>query len=395
MAAASKGNGKPAPDPSGARPAHVHALLAQAREALRDSDSPSFAETEGSAELAVQAAADALRAAVDASAQTPEKALELARLAMELQVAANELRQRALRRRIDGLSAIQTALGELRTIGSVEEMLERATIVLCQRCGFDRASLLRIEGSEAVLASAFAEGDPGLLVRLQKIIEATGSIQLQHRLLETDMVRRRMPILVRDVQNDGRTASPIPPIRVPGGPSSYVAAPVMPEGRVIGVLHADVHRSGREADVIDRDILWAFAEGYGYALERTLLVGRLRTTWKRMRELMHDAESDLTDTALQLARAEHGEDAVASAATVLIARSDSHHDRLASLLTNRELEVLEMMAQGATNRQIASQFVISEGTVKSHVRNVLRKLHSANRSEAVSRYFRMMSHQSD
>jgi DNA-binding NarL/FixJ family response regulator len=64
--------------------------------------------------------------------------------------------------------------------------------------------------------------------------------------------------------------------------------------------------------------------------------------------------------------------------------------RLAGLLTAREIEVLKLMAAGETNAGIARELVISEGTVKSHVKSVLRKLRVANRAQAVARYFRVM-----
>jgi len=60
-----------------------------------------------------------------------------------------------------------------------------------------------------------------------------------------------------------------------------------------------------------------------------------------------------------------------------------------SLLTPRELVVLVRLAEGETNAGIARRLVISEGTVKSHVKSLLRKLHVANRAEAVSRYHRI------
>jgi len=46
--------------------------------------------------------------------------------------------------------------------------------------------------------------------------------------------------------------------------------------------------------------------------------------------------------------------------------------------------VLKLMAAGDTNARIASKLIISEGTVKSHVKHILRKLCAANRAEAVS-----------
>ncbi len=53
-------------------------------------------------------------------------------------------------------------------------------------------------------------------------------------------------------------------------------------------------------------------------------------------------------------------------------------------LTAREVEVVRELANGATNREIANRFVISENTVKNHVRNVLAKLHLRNRREVAA-----------
>lgn len=51
-------------------------------------------------------------------------------------------------------------------------------------------------------------------------------------------------------------------------------------------------------------------------------------------------------------------------------------------LSERELEVLRLIAEGASNETIASKLVISEKTVKSHVSNILSKLHVADRTQA-------------
>jgi NarL family two-component system response regulator LiaR len=50
-------------------------------------------------------------------------------------------------------------------------------------------------------------------------------------------------------------------------------------------------------------------------------------------------------------------------------------------LTERELEVLKLIASGLTNNQIAEKLVISENTVKGHVSNILSKLHVADRTQ--------------
>ena len=52
-------------------------------------------------------------------------------------------------------------------------------------------------------------------------------------------------------------------------------------------------------------------------------------------------------------------------------------------LTDRELEVLRLVARGKSNREIARDLFISENTVKNHVRNILEKLQLHSRMEAV------------
>ena len=52
-------------------------------------------------------------------------------------------------------------------------------------------------------------------------------------------------------------------------------------------------------------------------------------------------------------------------------------------LTEREMEVLKLVAKGKNNRDIAKELFISENTVKNHIRNILEKLHLHSRMEAV------------
>ncbi len=55
---------------------------------------------------------------------------------------------------------------------------------------------------------------------------------------------------------------------------------------------------------------------------------------------------------------------------------------LENLLTERELEVLRLVAQGLANKVIADRLEISERTARTHVSNILEKLHLANRTQA-------------
>jgi DNA-binding NarL/FixJ family response regulator len=53
-------------------------------------------------------------------------------------------------------------------------------------------------------------------------------------------------------------------------------------------------------------------------------------------------------------------------------------------VTRRELEILRLVAEGMSNREIARRLVITEGTVKNHVHNALEKLHMDNRIQAAA-----------
>jgi len=67
-----------------------------------------------------------------------------------------------------------------------------------------------------------------------------------------------------------------------------------------------------------------------------------------------------------------------------MARKDEEKQQMpAPRLTDREMEVLKLVAKGMNNRDIAKQLFISENTVKNHVRNILEKLHLHSRMEAV------------
>jgi ATP/maltotriose-dependent transcriptional regulator MalT len=54
-------------------------------------------------------------------------------------------------------------------------------------------------------------------------------------------------------------------------------------------------------------------------------------------------------------------------------------------LSPREMEILRLVVDGLSNRQIADRLIISLGTVKAHVHNIFEKLHAQTRTQAVGR----------
>ncbi|HWE90059.1 MAG TPA: LuxR C-terminal-related transcriptional regulator [Pseudonocardiaceae bacterium] len=298
-----------------------------------------------------------------------------------------EIREFADRERLARSRALDAGLARLRPVRDPDELLDRVCPAVVDSCGFDRVMLSRVEGSVWRPWKSYA-GELGDAERsFREWISAVPEIELGSMLLETEMVRRREPALITDPARDRRVYQPM--VRA-AGLRSYVAAPLMPSGRVIGLLHAD-YADPVDALVtaLDRDILWAFAEEFGRLFERAVLLNRLGEQRERVRAAMRGVESVLEDLAsaeIALATRAQASELVAGRAASGLGRSPAG---LASLLTGRELEVLSLMATGATNQRIADELVITSGTVKSHVKRILRKLCAENRAQAISQYLRL------
>jgi two-component system, NarL family, response regulator LiaR len=97
--------------------------------------------------------------------------------------------------------------------------------------------------------------------------------------------------------------------------------------------------------------------------------------------LKNIAASELAD-AIRAAHA--GRPTLAPEATSALIHSATGGPAIGSDLTEREREVLVLMAEGLSNSQIAGRLFVSDSTVKFHVSSVLRKLGAASRTEAVS-----------
>ena len=82
-----------------------------------------------------------------------------------------------------------------------------------------------------------------------------------------------------------------------------------------------------------------------------------------------------------------GRDIVGAIRTVALGMSvfASEAEQAMRMLTSRELEVLELIGSGATNREIAEQLTLSTNTIKDHTSALYRKVKARNRAEAVVR----------
>jgi LuxR family maltose regulon positive regulatory protein len=93
---------------------------------------------------------------------------------------------------------------------------------------------------------------------------------------------------------------------------------------------------------------------------------------------------DLTDLLRDVAARGCAVDFVKRLLAAIEERSSPRLPGLVEPLSERELEVLRLVAVGLSNRQIASQLVLSEATVKKHINNIYGKLNAHKRTEAVA-----------
>jgi DNA-binding CsgD family transcriptional regulator len=289
--------------------------------------------------------------------------------------------------RLERLELLDAGLAPLRFVHSPNELLSKACETVVRSCGFDRAMLSRVENSTWRPWKSYAVADREFEREFRNWISKTPEIPLDHLLLESEMIRRHGPALVTDPGDDSHVYQPL--VKA-SGLKSYVAAPLMPTGKVIGFLHAD-YESAMVTE-LDRDILWAFAEAFGHIFERAVLITRLREQREQVRDAIRTVEQvleELANAEIQLGVRAGRERGTGTQTRLPPGPSPTPGSRIESLLTPRELEVLTLMATGATNNRIAEQLVITDGTVKSHVKRILRKLRAANRSEAIARYLRL------
>jgi LuxR family transcriptional regulator, regulator of acetate metabolism len=265
------------------------------------------------------------------------------------------------------LRSVQRALLRLGSEQSLGRLVNLAPRLACQALELDRAMLLHISGNTIVSGTAWWGGDQIAASDFARFLRAAHP-QLTSCPPEFESVQRQLPILVANAQ---RREDIYRPLVHAARSEAYVVAPMIRGDRVIGLLHADRYPVvDRQLDVLDRDLLWTFATGLADLIDRAAARGLKSGNGAIWSEPNVGREPAAAEEPPALA-----------AVPLLSGRSGT-----LALLTSREHEVLRLLAEGAANATIASRLVISEATVKSHVRHILRKLRAANRTEAVIRY---------
>jgi DNA-binding CsgD family transcriptional regulator len=310
--------------------------------------------------------------------------------------AMERLRDRATKR-FETLSCAYEVAMSLARFNSPSELLLQTARTLGTSGAFKRVLVSTIDVRTLVPAAAHFEvgDDPEIDADLASDVVARlgeSPVRLTHQLVETDVVRRRRAALVRIAANNQRVPARLTEIV---GWAAYVVAPITSGAAVIGTIHAD-RGPNIPLDVLDRDGLEEFASVLSQLYERAEIRRGLieeRDAMRRFLDRLNALSISQADTLITLSG--HEEESATPPAIAAAERRSRHtteDDRLvfAGLLTPRELEVVRLLAEGGTNRTIAQALVLSDTTVKFHVNNILRKLHVANRAQAVARYFSLL-----
>jgi DNA-binding CsgD family transcriptional regulator len=281
------------------------------------------------------------------------------------------------------LSRINESVACLGRAGSPAELARLAPAALCAAGEFDRVMISGVNGSTWTPGAVHVAvgADDQVNARLLASFPAV-EVPLISALVETEVLRHRVPMLV-GAAPAGHTSSRLGEL---SRSRAYVVAPIVIADRVAGFFHADTYTSRRMLTAADKVGVQAFADMFGLLYERAAMTQRLRDQQQAVADCLSSAMEDAPSAGSavgHLARAE-----------LLPARQPPAGDGAWSPagrggLTGREWEILRLLATGATNSQIAATLVVSESTVKSHIKRILRKLPAANRAEAVYRYTRL------
>jgi DNA-binding CsgD family transcriptional regulator len=278
-----------------------------------------------------------------------------------LREAERELVVERAQRRVDALDRVRDALHRLGEVGSPEGFLQHAADELGAGSDFDRVVISELRDDVLVPHAVWVRDEPepgAIAARLQGV-----SVRLGYPLAEAEVARTRRPALV---PAGGRSPAAL---REALGLDSYVVVALALSGATAGMLHAD---AARPMDDVDLHVAALYAEGLTRAFERAALYRTLQHHRQELRGAVGWMSERLTHAR----------------GVGDVTDGDGSGDPPHGDLTAREAEVMGLLARGMTNVAIARALVISEGTVKYHVKNILRKLQASSRADAVAKFLR-------
>lgn len=258
--------------------------------------------------------------------------------ALTLKALRAELLAQRLAQQRSKMALVTRQLARLRTTRTLDDLVG-AIPAETAALGYERVMFSWVQNECWVPHGSYTSSGPRESI---DILAAGGPPYHPVRYLnEVEVVRKRAAILVLNARTNPRVHPSILPV---SRSVTYAAAPVVMRNRVAAMVHVDRSIETGLNDDFDRDLLDLFCQNIGVIADR-LLSAPADT-------------SRLTETDVEWLES----------------------------LTPREREVLALMADGLTNAQIGARLYITQETTKTHVKNVMRKIGAANRSQAGAMY---------
>jgi DNA-binding CsgD family transcriptional regulator len=269
------------------------------------------------------------------------------------------------------LSGLRRQLHDCHT---AEELLTTAANQARDWCGVDRAVILRLDRRQLVATGVGALSQPASDLLRRRVLAMP--ISLRGGCAENEMLRRaygeeRLRVTARSAAAEALDLTHFSLALVT--PESVPAALLVVD-RADGPLLASAH-----------DAVEIFSHLAGLALHQVLLKARLQAVAKEVQYVTATARA-FTREALEAPLNDVVELQAPGALSGMTGAHTFDRNTPGNLLSQRQLQVMELLAEGYSNREIAAALCLSVETVKSHVANIRLRLGAANRTEAVTRF---------
>jgi DNA-binding CsgD family transcriptional regulator len=278
---------------------------------------------------------------------------------------------------IDRLRDLPGIYGHLRTSTGAGDMFARASALVLRDGAFQRAVVLSVAHQRLTALDSEA-------------LEHTASDQLRRRVLSAPVALARGTEEAELVRRGDLAAARARTVATPSvladelelGECAF--GPVIVDARTLALLVVD--REGPEID--DEERVWVdlFATVIGVALSDVVMRARVAEISAELRAFTTSATALVREASDGTTELPSNSGAGPSLARIGL---DVASDDVASIFSERELRVAELLVSGKSNRQIAEDLVVSPETVKTHVARILRKLGAQNRAEAVGIFMRL------
>ncbi|MCW5821915.1 MAG: response regulator [Cyanobacteria bacterium TGS_CYA1] len=159
---------------------------------------------------------------------------------------------------------------------------------------------------------------------------------------------------------------------------SLIMVPLVYRGKLMGLIHLDHSHTDKNANAKDNPRVWSASEsGLLTRISHQLAIAISQAKLHEIVETQNSSIQKLTELCGTLSK-------VVESTQELAKRSEGH-EKIRVKLSERELEVLKMVAQGLSNKDIAESLHITEGTTEVHVSRLRKKLNLTSRA-AIVRY---------